>query len=241
MKIAIVDDDPQDLRKLTEMMQSALGILGHYDNLIDAFPGAEELLPAWTAGKYELILLDIYMGGMHGIDAARKIRQQDRDVHLVFCTSGNDFASESYEVEAHDYLRKPVSEESILKMLKRLNPEDHEFSRFVTLPDGKNIILRNILYTDYHNHVVTIHNKKDGPIQTRISQLELENLLCRNSAFHCCHKGVIVNFYEIAALNENIITLSNGENLYISRRKEKEIQNAYALFVFERMRKEMRE
>lgn len=241
MKIAITDDNPQDLLKLSEMTQRGLATLGYYDNLIDTFPNAEKLLLAWTPGKYELILLDIYMDGMHGIDAARKIRERDKDVRLVFCTSGNDFASESYEVGAHYYLRKPVSEEGISKMLKRLEPEDCEFSRFITLPDGKNIFLRNILYTSYYNHIVTLHNKNDDTIKTRISQLELENLLCQNSCFHCCHKGIIVNFNEIAALNENVITLSNGENLFISRRREKEIQNAYALFLFERMRKEMRE
>ncbi|HBA49017.1 MAG TPA: hypothetical protein DCZ91_14710 [Lachnospiraceae bacterium] len=241
MKIAITDDNSQDLLTLTEMIRHGLAVLGYYDNLIDTFPSAEKLLSVWTAGKYTLILLDIYMDGMHGIDAARKIREQDKDVRLVFCTSGNDFASESYEVGAQDYLRKPVTEECILNMLKRLEPQVCEFSRFATLPDGRRIILRNILYTDYHNHIVTIHNKKGKAVQTRISQSELESLLCRDSCFHCCHKGIIVNFHEIVTLDENVITLSSGEKLYVSRRREKEIQNAYAVFLFERMRKEIRE
>lgn len=240
MKIAITDDDPQDLRTLSEMTKCELSSLGYYDNLIDTFHSAEELFSVWTAGKYELILLDIYMDGIHGIDAARKIRAHDKDVRLVFCTSSNDFASESYEVHAHYYLRKPFSEDNIKKMLERLDLENCEFGRFITLPDGQNMILRNILYTDYHNHIVTIHNKKGEAIRTRISQLEFETLLCQTSFFHCCYKGIIVNFYEIVTLNENIITLSNGETLYVSRRKEKEVQNAYALFLFERMRKEMR-
>lgn len=240
MRIAIADDDPQDLRRLSEMTSHGLSSLGYYDNLIDTFHNAEELLAMWSVGRYELILLDIYMDGIQGIDAARKIREQDEDVRLVFCTSGNDFASESYEVHAHYYIRKPISEDNILRMLERLDLEACEFSRFVTLPDGKKVILRNILYTEYHNHIVTIHNKKGDAVRTRISHLEFENLLCQNSYFHCCYKGIIVNFYEISSLHENIITLSSGETLYISRRKEKEIQNAYALFLFEQTRKEMR-
>lgn len=56
-------------------------------------------MAAWTPGMCDLVILDIFMGGVTGMDVAREIRRSDREVKLVFCTTSNEFASESYEVK----------------------------------------------------------------------------------------------------------------------------------------------
>lgn len=241
MKIAIVDDEQDELEALSEIIKSHLSDLGISSIITDTFRSAEEFFSAWEAGKYELILLDIYMDGMTGIDAARRIRESDGDAFLVFCTSSNGFASESYEVRAHYYLCKPFSDKNISDMLKRLNLKSYEFSRFIDLPDGQRIVLRNIIYTEYYNHVVTIHNKNGGDIRTRISQSEFEALLGKYPYFCRCCKGIVVNFYEVTDYCKNSFTMSGNKTVSISRRKEKEVQTAYTDFCFERLRKEMRE
>lgn len=241
MKIAIIDDEQDELDGLSRRLENQLSSLGYSKNIIHCFHSAEDFFSAWSPGSYDLILLDIYMEGMQGIEAARRIREQDRDCRLVFCTSSNDFASESYEVGAHYYLLKPFSDDAVLGMLRKLDLETYEFSRFLTLPDGKNILLRNIIYTEYHNHVVTIHTKRDGQIRTRISQTEFQNLLMGYPYFCCCSKGIIINFHEVSVQDKAMFTMSDGSTVAVSRRKEKEVQEAYAAFLFQRMRKEMRE
>lgn len=241
MKIAIIDDDQKELKHLTGMIESRLSALSCTVGKIDAFGSAEEFLGVWKPCRYELILLDIYMDGLDGIDTARKIREKDREARLVFCTSGNEFASESYEVDARYYLRKPVTEKAVKAMLERLNLEEYELNRSLVLPDGQQVILRNIIYTEYYNHVVTIHNKKGADIRTRISQAEFEGLLREYPYFRSCSKGLVVNFYEVSVSRGSLFEMSNGESIYLSRRKEKEVQGAYVDFCFERMRKEMRE
>lgn len=241
MRIAIVDDEQDELDCLSRRLEHQLSLLGYTENVIHCYRSAEEFLAAWRPGGYDLILLDIYMEGMPGIEAALRIRERDADCRLVFCTSSNDFASESYEVGAHYYLLKPFSDRDIMNMLRKLNLESYEFSRFLTLPDGKRIFPRNIIYTEYHNHVVTIHTKRDGQVRTRISQTAFQGLLLGYPYFCCCSKGILINFHEVAAQGRAMFTMSDGSTVAVSRRKEKEVQEAYATFLFERMRKEMRE
>lgn len=241
MKIAIVDDEPKELANLSETVKRHLSSMGYPSVITDMFHSAEDFFAVWETGAYELIVLDIYMDGMLGIDAARKIRESDADVFLVFCTASNEFASESYEVSAHYYLRKPFTEKNISDMLCRLDFKNRESSRFIGLPDGKQLILRNVIYTEYYNHVVTVHNKYGKDMRTRISQAELENLLCGYSYFCCASKGIVVNFYEVVNYDKNIFVMSDGSTVPVSRRREKTVRDAYADFCFERIRKEMRE
>ncbi|WP_300846860.1 LytTR family DNA-binding domain-containing protein [uncultured Acetatifactor sp.] len=241
MKIAIIDDEQDELDGLSRRVEDQFSLLGYSGNEIHCFHSAEEFFPAWSPGGYDLILMDIYMDGMPGIEAARRIRKQDRDCRLVFSTSSNSFASESYEVGADYYLHKPFTDDDIANMLRKLDLENYELSRSITLPDGKHILLRNIIRTEYHNHVVTISTKNNGQVRTRTSQAEFQSLLSEYPYFCCCSKGIILNFYEVSARDKSMFTMSDGSTVAISRRKEKEVQEAYAVFLFERMRKEMRE
>ena len=160
MKIAVIDDEKMELSYLSEAIRGYLSEAGYLENRVDTFQSAEEFFGVWEVQGYDLILMDIYMDGLSGIDAARRIRRLDADVRLVFCTISNGFASESYEVGAHYYLQKPVSKQRISDMFKRLKMEEYETGRFVILPDGQHMVLRNIIYTEYGNHIVTVYNKR---------------------------------------------------------------------------------
>ena len=79
MKIAIIDDEQQEREHLTGMIESQLYAFSCTVGKIDAYGSAEEFLDVWKPCSYGLILLDIYMDGMDGIDTARKIRERDRE------------------------------------------------------------------------------------------------------------------------------------------------------------------
>lgn len=232
MRIALVDDTPEELEILTCIINNELP----HANVF-TFPSGESFLKAWPDNSYDLILLDIYMEGMLGIDVARKIRETDDDVRIVFCTTSNEFASESYEVGANYYLQKPVSATSFQRMLKMIRLDHYEENRFITLPDGQKIVLRNITYTEYYNHSIIIHSKKRADLQTRMSQTEWETLLAEHNFLCSCSKGIVVNFYEVDRVENGMFLLHNGESVPISRRKTKEMTEAFAHFRFEQMRK----
>ena len=232
MKVALVDDTLEELKILTNILDNELP-----EAEVDTFPDGESFLKVWKTGTYDLIILDIYMEEILGVDVARKIRETDRDVRIVFCTTSNEFASESYEVNANYYLQKPVSATSFQRMLQMIHLSDYELNRFITLPDGQKIVLRNITFTEYYNHTIIIHSKKRADLQTRISQTEWELLLSKYDFLYSCSKGIVVNFHEIERQESNLFIMKNGENVPISRRKSKEVSEAFAHFRFEQMRK----
>ena len=231
MKIALIDDQPDMLERLYSILKEELPSANYF-----TFSSGEDFLQTWSEGAYNLIVLDMFMPGLLGIDVARAIRDTDLDVRLVFCTTSNEFASESYEVAANYYLQKPISNESIKRMLKMARLDHYENNRFVRLPDGQRVVLRNIIYTEYYNHSILIHCKNNETIQTRMSQTDWETLLQEHDYLCSTSKGIVANFYEVAKIEDGVFWMNDGSQVPISRRKLKEITEKYTSFRFQLMR-----
>lgn len=234
MKIAIVDDDKQTHLNLHTYLYELLGDAAD----ITDFSSGEQFLATWRQGEFDLMILDIFMGGINGMDVAREVRRTDAEVRIVFSTTSNEFASESYEVNACYYLHKPFGRERVKAMLDRLNMAEMERLRVVTLPDDTRVALRDILYADFSAHKVTLHCKDGNDVVTRSSFSEVEPLLCGYPYFFSPYKGVVVNFYEVTSHTEAAFTLSDGTVIPISRRKAKETFEAYSSFRFQLMRED---
>ena len=240
MKIALVDDELSQLLNLKKLLSAQLqALMPDTPHPIDTYTRGRSFLDLWTAGQYDIIVLDIFMGGMTGVEVAKEIRRTDKDVNLVFCSHSNEFATESYEVNAQYYLLKPATQGSIINMLQRLNLDLIQRKQFVTLPDGHDLLLRDILYTEYYNHVVTIHLKNNAAYRIRTKHAIIEELLVPCGFIYSPCKGVLVNFYEVATASEDSFTMTDGTVMPISRRKHKEIQSIYIKFLFQKMRLEV--
>ena len=220
MRVAFIDDDPNELKILHTYFND---LTDPSTISIDNFSSGEEFLSRFTAGLYDLVVLDI--------------RETDHNVRLVFCTTSNDFASESYEVAACYYLHKPYTEANVKSMLDRLNLAELERTRSLSLPDGQSVLLRDIIYADYTSHRMVFHCKKSGDIVSRLSFAEVEPKLCAYPYFYSPSRGIIVNFYEVLIQKDDTFIMSNGSYLPISRRKAKDVINAYSSFRFQQLRK----
>ncbi len=233
MNIAIVDDESIQLDAVNTQLRAALSKLGIAIRRIDTYSSGAAFLDAWQSKSYDIVILDIYIDAENGVDIARRIRETDSDTILAFCTSSNEFASESYEVGAAYYLQKPVSEDKFIGMLKRLNLAKLERSRTVVLPDGFRCLLRHILYTEYHNHSVIFHLLGAQPHSVYMNHADAETLLLHYKNFKQVNKGCIVNFAMVKQLSDNAFTMKNDEVIPISRRRYKEIAEAYTKYHFE--------
>ena len=230
MRIGIIDDDSVQLTLLYNLFQMELSSISQREHTINLFKSGAQFLESFTPGTYDFIVLDILMFHMTGIEVAQKIRSLDSNVRLAFCTSSNDFASESYEVNAQHYLLKPITRDSISKLFQRLKIEDIEQERTLFLPDGHPIILRNIIYTEYSNHVVTFYLRNEDPYRLRITQMETEQLLLPHGFFISPYKGITVNMYAIEDCSKDTLTLCDGTQIMITRRKLKEVKDMYKSF-----------
>ncbi len=113
MRFAVADDLVTDLEAaethLRQYIETAFPA-GMKNFELDTFPNAEELLKNFSPGKYDLMILDIFMEDMTGMEAAEAIRLQDEKVPIVFLTTSQDFMLEGYRVFAAGYLMKPLEE-----------------------------------------------------------------------------------------------------------------------------------
>lgn len=233
MNIAIVDDEAEMRAFLRQSLSELLAAKAE----ISCFSDGEAFLAAFAPGRFDLVLLDIFMGSLTGMDVARTIRTRDREVKLVFATSSNEFASESYEVGACYYLRKPITKPQLSAMLDRLDLDKLERLRTLRLPDGTSVLLRDILYADCAGHRVTLHCKSGGDRPLRLTFAQAEALLCAYPYFVSPGKGLVVNFYEISGQTADTFILTDGTHIPISRRKAKEVLDAYSDFRFAQLRK----
>lgn len=232
MKIAVVDDEIQLYHNLRDCLKELLGELAE----LTYFSSGEAFLEVWEAKAFDLIILDIFMDGITGMEVARAIRRTDSEVKIAFSTTSNEFASESYEVNACYYLHKPFGAEQVKAMLDRLNLAEIELGRTVKLPDGTNALLRDIIYADCAAHIITLHCKRQD-IALRSNFSEIERLLCAYPYFISPSKGIVISFYEVEKQNRDSFIMSNGAHIPISRRKAWEVLEAYSSFLFSKLRR----
>ena len=228
MRIAVADDNLSDRERLAGLLGTGILEKGFSVDCLNLFESGESLLCGFEGGKYDLIFLDMYMGGINGIETARKIRGQDTQAKLIFITSSNDFAAESYSVRADYYLLKPYEEAEIRQVLERINLSDFESRRTLCLPNGASVLLSSVLYTSFSGHYVTIRRLNTPPLQVRCTQGAFEALILRYPDFVLCSKGVIVNLNEVDKLERDCFLLKDGSRVPISRRKYSEVKSAYS-------------
>lgn len=232
MRIAIVDDNPKMFGLLKEYFCEFLG-----DNAcLTYFPSGEAFLAEWEPNRFDLITIDIFMGELNGMEVARKIRENDKTVRIAFSTTSNEYASESYEVNACYYLHKPFGKEQIKSLLDRIDMAELERTRTVTLPGGKSVLLRRIIYADFASHLTTVHCKGGDNIPVRASFSETEKLLCAYPYFLSPTKGVTINLFEVSEQRKDTFVMSDGSIVPISRRKSKDVFEAYSSFLFVQLR-----
>ncbi|MDO5132764.1 MAG: LytTR family DNA-binding domain-containing protein [Eubacteriales bacterium] len=236
MRVAIIDDRIDDRMVLFRELDTVLREKGYAVDDISLFASGEEFLAQFEKGKYDLIFFDIYMEGISGIEAASRVRETDRTVRVVFVTTSNDFAAESYSLRADYYLLKPFVHEDIVKAIEIINLEDYERQRVITLPDDSTCLLHDILYSEYYNHRIVLHLKNFKKKVVRTSQARMESLLCDNHSFVTCTKGMIVNLEYVRRIEEGTIYLEEDRQVPVSRRRMPEIRKAHAAYLFRQVR-----
>jgi two-component system response regulator AlgR len=126
-KVLIVDDEPPARARMRQLLadcaeQVALTVVGEADNGPRAVAAVDELKP-------DVVLLDIHMPGMDGIEAARHIAQRERPPAIVFVTAFEEHALQAFEVQALDYLMKPVRADRLVAALARSQRQTRQEAR----------------------------------------------------------------------------------------------------------------
>ena len=213
--VAICEDERYILEELRRKVEKYINRKS-LDASIKTFMSGEELLKAKK--KFDIILLDLMLPGIDGLEVARQISCRSR---IIFVTSYREYAVEAFDANAVHYLVKPVTEERLFSALDRaVNQTEQMDNQALTLiKSGKTqvIFIRDILYCEVFNHQVRIHTVH-GTYDYFGTLDMLETKL--DERFFRCHRSFVVNMSCVAGQEKGVAILTNGESIFISRRKQ---------------------
>lgn len=231
IRIAYAEDDAETADALREYIkryasENALAIEAEH------FSNAEKLIYNYTH-RYDLLLLDIQLGGMTGMEAAEEIRKLDPEVGIIFITSLVQYAVKGYEVEALDFVVKPVSyTQFALKMDKamRIIGRNQSVSLPVPTEQGTKILSsRDVEYIEVSNHDLIYHTE-GRTYRARGSLGAVEDKL-RNHNFLRVSVSHLVNLEYITLIDGSALTVKSGGQIWISRAKKRETLSAIAEYL----------
>ncbi len=217
LKLAICDDEQNQIEYIASLVSSWGANEGHTCE-VRSFHSAEAFLFAYEDDKaYDILLLDIEMGRMNGVDLAKTIRQFNDTIQIVFITGFPDFIGEGYEVSALHYLMKPVSEEKLHMVLNKAaaNLAKAEKRLCVTFDRQVDYVpLSQITYIEAQKQYVEIHTTENC-YRMKSSLSEMESKL--DEYFFKCQRSFIVNLRYITRIKNDCVMLKNGTEVPISR------------------------
>lgn len=238
IQIAVVDDMPADRERMMRVLADYAAAHG-VEWQTACFSSGEELLSALTPGRFSIVFLDVMMGGISGMETARRLRAADRNALVVFVTTEADFAVEGYDVDAAGFLvkgdpRQPERFERLMERLKKRLQAD----AVVELAGGGHPLLvpaGDILFAEVLGHDMQLHTT--GGVHTlRMTIEQLKPLLPQDGRFFECHRGIVVNLDAVKAPDGQNLSMKSGETVPVSRRKRTDLEHAYASRCFARMR-----
>lgn len=242
MKIAIADDLENDLQVAASNIRQYLeasypDVIKNFE--LDTFASAEALLENYAPGKYDLLILDIFMVDMTGMEAAEAIRIYDEHVPIVFLTTSQDYILEGYRVFAAGYLLKPLTEhlDEFSHTMDHVMPSLVEAERCLfAAVNGEmtEIPLKNILYVDINSkHKLTIH-LLGAFFETTMGYNQCQELLLEQKNFLECHHRIIINMDYIKRMDADEFIMKDGSRIPISHRRKKEAKAIYMRYLVHR-------
>lgn len=210
MRIAIVDDEQHE-RQVLQNYVMRYAAENHVEFDIDLYSLADELLNQYQI-IYDILIFDIDMPGTNGIEAARKIRLIDKNTILLFITNIAQYAINGYEVDAVDYIIKPIGYfDFSLKFQKAVNRASHrnDFTTVLSTTEGlRKVKVSEIAYVEAMRHYLIYHiGFKSYTVRGNIKDLER-----KLHAYHFCqiHKSFLVNMDHIVEIQTNEVLLENA-------------------------------
>ncbi len=230
LRIAIVEDDSQYQQQLEGFIQQ----YGQENDLtfqIKIFGDGKEIVEDYQP-EYDIILLDIEMPHLNGMDAAGRIRSQDPDVVLMFVTNMSQYAINGYEVGALDFVLKPINYYTFSVRFARAieRAQKRESGQILlNMPDAvRRIDIRQIYYVEVQNRMLHYHTELGEFILRGTMQAAEKELECHH--FVRCNHWYLVNLRHVTEIRRDVVVVA-GRELEISRRNRTAFLTALTNYV----------
>lgn len=235
IRIAICDDSPVFLNKLKSLIE-------HWENTLhpftlESFEDGDTLISAHHKHPFDIILLDIIMPLLNGLDCAKEIREKDKNVKIIFLTSSTEYAIDSYGVKASNYLLKPIDINKLYCCLSEVISECSIHSKCINikaLDAVYTIPLSSIEFIESQSKHILFHTIQNKVIRS-IEPLYIYEALLHEDEFFKCHRSYIVNIHHINRYTHSEILMHSGERIPISRSNQKIFEDVYFRVMFDKV------
>ena len=228
MRVAICDDEKIQLSITKTSVENAYNSL---DLIVDTYTSGVDLLSAVDAVNYDLIILDIEMPGLNGIETAKKLRKIEDKTAIVFLTSHVEYALEGYEVNALRYLTKPANTEKLSEIITYLLEQKKKDKRILlrNSEDVEMVCVADIYYMEAQDQMIRVVTDK-GEYRNRYNLGDYETELSAYGFFRI-HRGYLINLGHVLRLTGREIVMEDSASLPVSRTKETALKNALFHYV----------
>lgn len=229
VQIALCDDETAALNKTEEILSDYEQKNRDMDFIIERFKRADELLYMVREGKYlpHLIFMDVYMTGETGenvplgIGAARQLRDMGNEAKLVFLTTSKEYALDAFEVEAFQYMLKPVQPDKLFSLLDRFRKEiEEEREKYILLRVEGEIMkmpVKNIVYCEAQGKRQCIYMTDGTEVLQNLTMAKLYEMCSVCQALVKVGASYIVHLEHIDSLNAQEAQMDNGQKIYLPR------------------------
>ncbi len=231
LHVAVCDDERTALQELAEEVRRWAEAEGEACS-VEPVASADAFWFVWEERKdLEVLLLDIEMPGMDGMELARRLRQAGEPIGIIFVTGNPDFALEGYDLEAVSYVMKPVRRERLHAALSRAR-ERMARRAAVLLPlsggELERLYIADICCLESDGHASIVW-KKDGTklvskMGTQQLEQELENC---SDAFFKPHRSYFINLAHVERIGKKDVRMGNQLLVPIARGKWEPLNQAY--------------
>lgn len=227
MKLAIVEDEFAH-GKLLEQYIEDWGKQQGIQVSVKTYVSAENFLFEWEDVPCDAVFADIQMPGMDGMEMVRKLRKKDGKVPVIFTTGIADHMQEGYEVEALNYLLKPLSQEKVFTCLDKVLRR-HEAAQFLvveTLDGVRKLPVEAVNYCEAAGHNSELGLTGGEKLFSLSSLSELEKELA-DKGFVKCHRSYLCNISNLNRITSDTLIFDDGTGIPVSRRLYQTVNRAF--------------
>ncbi|MCH9275353.1 LytTR family DNA-binding domain-containing protein [Bifidobacterium amazonense] len=228
IRIGVVEDDPAACQRVLDYLKQYQSETGERF-VVSVFDDGAKIVESY-APVYDILLLDIEMKELDGMAAARRIRERDDSVVIIFITAAPQYAISGYEVQALSYLLKPVPWFAFKQEMKRsIDMVRRRGDQAILIDAGghqQRLELADVVYVESIRHTIVIHTL-GGKLSVTGTLKDYETRLAEHDFFRS-NSCYLVNLRHVTGVEDQDCIMSDGERLRVSRPRKKAFLAALA-------------
>jgi len=229
-RIAICDDMQSQAAELSRLVTSLAGEIS-LECEVEVFRSFKALQKALSEGAYQLLFLETRLGGISGIDFARRLRMIDEEIDIVFVSSESDSALAAYTAFPAGYLVKPVDRKKLRDVFRHVTDKYRQKPSIVLrgIDGGQRMIgVDDILYIEVFGAELNVHCKR-GVVLCSGTLVEVGSLLS-STDFYRSHRSFIVNLRYTTGIERYQFIMFNGDTVAVAKNRYAEVKAAFEAY-----------